>query len=94
MLCAVLSHACINAMTVTICLACASSVAALQSIFCFENVMELGRQQGLVNEEQPVLCKPNKQVRNKCSMSVVPLFLVRKLCFVVQPTLRCRQEFW
>jgi hypothetical protein len=33
----------------------------LQGIYCFENIMDIGRSQGIVNEQQPVLCKPNKQ---------------------------------
>lgn len=32
----------------------------MQSIWCFENVMETGRIRGVVNTAQPVLCKPNK----------------------------------
>jgi pyrimidine 5'-nucleotidase len=33
-----------------------------QSIFCFENVMELGGQQGLLTPDMPVLCKPSGKV--------------------------------
>jgi hypothetical protein len=31
-------------------------------MFYFENVMELGRQRGVLCKEHPVLCKPNRKV--------------------------------
>lgn len=33
----------------------------MQSIWCFENIMETARSKGMLSEQQPVLCKPNKQ---------------------------------
>jgi hypothetical protein len=36
----------------------------LQSIWCFENVMELAKSKGLLTASSPVMCKPNKQVRS------------------------------
>jgi hypothetical protein len=49
----------------------------LQSIWCFENVMELARSKGLLTASTPVMCKPSKQVR----MSRLKTLL--GACFVV-----------
>ena len=34
----------------------------MQGVICFESLMEEGRRRGIVKENKPIVCKPNKVV--------------------------------
>ena len=34
----------------------------LQGVICFESLMEEGRKRGIVTDNRPIICKPNKVV--------------------------------
>lgn len=35
---------------------------SLQGVICFESLMEEGRKRGIVEDNKPIICKPNKVV--------------------------------
>ena len=49
----------------------------LQGVICFESLMEEGRERGIVTNNKPIICKPNKVVsthelpRFACTAAIV-----------------------